>query len=130
MFTLFLLAVAAWMAVGINHGLDFAKLVPAKAVEFLTKFSTRADISALIELGGIKNSAKVWKSYDKVVELRTGEYYQQIRCMDRKVLGRLATLMLVLKGAVQGPFGKYSDKSKERAKLLSDYCVNKHPLSR
>lgn len=130
MFTIFLLAVAAWMAVGINRSLDIAKIMKAKGFEFLMKFATRDDIRHLITLGVFKDSARIWRAFDKLEELRKGQYYEQIRCMDRKVIGRLVTAMFVIRGALYGPLAKNSPQTRKNAKAISDYCIEKHPLSR
>lgn len=130
MFTLFLLAVAAWMAVGINHGLDRSKVLSAKALEFIAKFSTREDISAIIAKGGAKDVPGIWKSFNKLLELRNGKHALEIRCMDRKVIGRLCKAVFIIHGALKGPFAKASPDSMKKAKIFNDYCVDRHPLSR
>lgn len=130
MFTLFLLAVAAWMAVGINHGLDCAKVMSAKAFEFLVKFATRKDIEAIIARGGAKDAEGVLKSFDKILELRNGKYAAEIRCMDRKIIGRLCKAIFIIQGALKGPFAKPKPDSLKRAVIFNNYCVEKHPLNR
>lgn len=130
MFTLFILAVSAWMAVGINHGLDCAKVMSAKAFEFLAKFATRKDIEGIIAKGGAKDASSVLKSFDKILELRSGKYAAEIRCMDRKTIGRLCKAIFIVQGALKGPFAKYKPDSIKRAKIFNDYCVEHHPLNR
>lgn len=130
MFTLFILAVSAWMAVGINHGLDSAKVLSAKALEFLAKFATREDIQAIIARGGAKDTSGILKSFDKLLELRNGKYAVEIRCMSRKTIGRLCKAIFIVQGAFKGPFAKYKSDSIKRAKIFNDYCVEHHPLNR
>lgn len=130
MFTLFILAVSAWMAVGINHGLDSAKVLSAKALEFLAKFATREDIQAIIARGGAKDTSGILKSFDKILELRKGKYATEIRCMDRKTIGRLCKLVFIVHGALKGPFAKVSPDSLKKAQIFNHYCVEKHPLNR
>lgn len=130
MFTLFILAVSAWMAVGINHGLDSAKVLSAKALEFLAKFATREDIQAIIARGGAKDTSGILKSFDKLLELRNGKYAVEIRCMDRKTIGRLCKIVFIIQGALKGPFAKVSPDSLKKAQIFNSYCVEKHPLNR
>lgn len=130
MFTLFLLAVAAWMAVGINHGLDRSKVLSDKALEFIGKFSTREDISAIIAKGGIKDVPGVWKSFNKLLELRNGKHAKEVRCMDRKTIGKLCKVIFIIQGAIKGPFAKATMESMKKAKIFNDYCVDRHPLNR